>query len=153
MSATGEHFHDRDTVDVDVEPEGKKPRRSRRSSRALITDLKHSPEQNRQSREKQYLILQGIRLPFILLSLVAAFGWNNWGLASIFFLISVPLPWISVMVANGEGEVRDARSRNVYKPAVAREEAYRLEAARQAQLNQASQSGSAQAPSIIEHDD
>lgn len=154
MSASSGHFHDQHTVDVDVEQSAPRARRSRRKAkRALITDLQRSPEQNRRSRETQYLIMQGLRLPFILLSLFAAFAWENWGLAAIFFLISVPLPWISVMVANGQGEVRDSRSRNVYKPAVAREEAARLEAARQAQLAQADGSGAANAPSIIEHDD
>ena len=58
------------------------------------------------------------------------------------------------MVANGQGEKRDARQRNVYKPAVIREE-QRLEAARRAEL-EAGSSGSDDstgALSIIEHEE
>ena len=149
MSATDEHFHGHQpAVDVDVEATAAK-RRLRRRPRTLITDAQHSPEHNRRSREKQYMILQGIRLPLIALSMLAAFALNNWWVASVLFVISVPLPWLSVMVANGQGEKRDSRRRNVYLPAVAREE-QRLEAARRDQLAAGGAGGS---PSIIEHDE
>lgn len=156
MSATGGHFHERphnqETVDVEVEQSSVR-RIRRRGDRHLITDAQRSPEQNRRSRETQYLILQLMRIPFIALSLLATFWWHNWWLGAIFFIVSIPLPWISVMVANGQGEVREKRERNVYKPAVARQE-QQLEAARQAQLGASSgRTGAAGAPSIIDHDD
>ena len=149
MSASQEHFHDHGTVDVEAESSAPRTKRQRRANRALITDATYSPEQNRRSRESQYLLLQGIRLPFIALSMLAAFWGHNWWLAAVFFIVSIPLPWISVMVANGQGEVRDARSKNVYKPALVREE-QRLEEARRAQL---STGGEAAAPAIIDHDE
>lgn len=156
MSASEDHFHDHGhsqdghgTVDVEAYASASRRKRSRRANRALITDATFSPEQNRRSRESRYLLLQGIRLPFIALSMLAAFAWHNWWLAAVFFVISIPLPWISVMVANGQGEVRDARSKNVYKPALAREE-MRLEEARRAQLGAADQ---AAAPTIIDHEE
>lgn len=165
MSASG-HFHDPAgeaahpvTLDIEAEDAGGHSRHHRRrGTRALITDAIRSPEQNRQSREKRYLFLQGIRLPFIVLCLLSAFAWHNWWLATVFFVVSVPLPWISVMVANGQGEVRDKRQKNVYKPAVAREE-QRLEATRRAQLapgaNGADGAAHADksAPSIIDHEE
>lgn len=103
-----------------------------RSKRALITDASHTAEHNRQSRERQYAILQGLRIPFILLAIFAA--WKNyWVLASILFVVSVPLPWIAVVRGNAVGEVRDSRTRNVYKPAAAREQ-QRMEAQRRREL-------------------
>lgn len=149
MNASQEHLHDPGTVDVEAEASRTGTKRHRRANRALITDATYSPEQNRRSRESQYLLLQGIRLPFIALSMLAAFVWSNWWLAAVFFLVSIPLPWISVMVANGQGEVRDPRSKNVYKPALAREE-QRLEQARREQLEAGNP---ADVPTIIDHDD
>ena len=144
------------TVDAEVEEtdaRGRKVRRHR-SSRALITDAKQSPEQNRQSRERQYAILQGLRIPFILASIAAAF-YEMWVLASILFIVSVPLPWIAVVLGNAVGEPRDTRTKNMYKPAVAREYE-RLETQRQAELGQAPGSGygpGSNTPTIIDHDD
>lgn len=146
-----DHASDHGTVDVEAEDTSAR-RRRRRTPRALITDATRSPEQNRKSREKQYLFLQGIRLPLIVLCLVAAFAWHNWWLACAIFAVSVPLPWISVMIANGQGEVREKRERNVYKPAAARAQA-QLDADRRAALGQAGPGDSARAPRIIEHDD
>lgn len=109
--------------------------RKRRGMRALITDAATTPEQNRRSREKQYAVLQGLRLPFILAAIGAA--WQNWWIvAAVLFVVSVPLPWIAVVLGNAQGEKRDPRSKNVYKPAVARAE-QRLAAARRAELNPA----------------
>lgn len=146
------HASDHGTVDVEAEDTsaGRRPRR--RSPRALITDATRSPELNRRSREKQYLFLQGIRVPLIVLCLVAAFAWHNWWLACAIFAVSVPLPWISVMIANGQGEVREKRERNVYKPAAARAQA-QLDADRRAALGQPEPGDSHRAPRIIEHDD
>lgn len=125
-------------------------RRRRRMARALITDAVTSPEQNRQSREKQYAILQGLRLPFILAAIWAS--WMSWWvLAAILFVVSVPLPWIAVVLGNAQGEKRDARSKNVYKPAVVREE-IRLENSRRTAL-ESSSSSTANVPDIIDHDD
>ena len=122
-----------DTVDADVEEVHRA--RKRRGMRVLITDAVTTPEQNRRSREKQYAVLQGLRLPFILAAIAAA--WQNWWIvAAVLFVVSVPLPWIAVVLGNAQGEKRDPRSKNVYKPAVAREE-QRLAAARRAELNPA----------------
>ena len=39
-------------------------------------------------------------------------------------VLAIPLPWIAVMVGNGQGEKRDPRQKNVYKPATARAAAH-----------------------------
>ena len=46
---------------------------------------------------------------------------HNLVLAAIFTVISVPLPWIAVVIANAVGETHDPRKPQVYKPAVNRE--------------------------------
>ena len=151
FSSLGE---DEQTVDIDADDVdasvSSRPRRHRRIARALITDAVTSPEQNRQSREKQYAILQGLRLPFILAAIWAA--WMSWWVfAAVLFVVSVPLPWIAVVLGNAQGEKRDSRSKNVYKPAVVREE-IRLENSRHAALG-GSSSSTDHAPDIIDHEE
>lgn len=48
-------------------------------------------------------------------------------LAAIFMVISVPMPWIAVVIANGVGEPEDKRQPRVYKPAIVREQNRRWE--------------------------
>ncbi len=147
MSTAGGH-NDPSVVDGDaVSSPG---RRFSRRKAALITSAKRSPQENLRSRERAYLIMQGMRLPFVFLSIAAALWWHNWVLAIIFFAISIPLPWISVVVANDGNEVRDKRSRNVYKPAAARQQ--QIMAARQQQLSSGGHS-SANQPDTIDHED
>lgn len=110
--------------------------------------------ENLRSRERAYLIMQGLRLPFVFLSIAAVMWWHNWVLAIIFFAISIPLPWISVVVANDSNEVRDKRTRNVYKPAAARHA--QLEAAQQRELSETRGSGGSSTtnlPATIDHED
>ncbi|MCZ9308512.1 DUF3099 domain-containing protein [Corynebacterium uberis] len=87
----------------------------------LITDAHRTPSQNRRHRERVYAVIQGIRLPLIVVSLAIYSLAHNPGLAGALFFISIPLPWIAVVIANGRGEPRDRRAPQVYKPAVARE--------------------------------
>ena len=154
MSTAG-GFEDPGTVDVDASSaENSQPPRSRnrflRNRAELITSAQRSPSQNRRSRETTYLILQGMRIPFVLLSIAAVLWWHNWTLAIIFFCISIPLPWISVVIANEKNEVRDRRTQNVYKPAAARQ--YAMEANRQTQI-EAGSGTTASDPGTIEHED
>ena len=115
-------FSDPYTVDVEPEVPARTSRRLRlrRTRGELITDARHTHEQNIRSRERNYMLLQSLRIPFILLSMLAAWYWENWWLAGLLFVVSIPLPWIAVMVGNGQGEKRDPRQKNVYKPAPAR---------------------------------
>lgn len=107
----------------------------------LITDARRTPAQNRQHRERVYAILQGSRVPFLLLSALTYMVWHEIYVSALLFLVSVPLPWIAVVLANGRGEPRDERMPQVYKPAAERA---RREAAQQRHLRA---SGSASLPS------
>ncbi|GAB3075618.1 DUF3099 domain-containing protein [Corynebacterium aquatimens] len=122
------------TGDLEHDPVESRPHRRmslRKRSSELITDARQAPGQSRQSRQRKYLFWQGVRVPLIILSIACIMIWNNWWLGALFFSISIPLPWISVVIANGQGEKRDKRTKNVYKPAVARQQmAAELEAAR-----------------------
>ena len=76
--------------------------------------------------------------------------WENWWLALIFFCISIPLPWISVVIANDSNEVRDKRTANVYKPAAARQASLAYQ--QQAQLQSAPRPDAA-GPGTIDHEE
>ncbi|WIM66761.1 DUF3099 domain-containing protein [Corynebacterium breve] len=143
----------KDWVDADAPPE-EHPRRRfslRPRKPELITDATTSPEQNRHTREVKYLVLQLLRVPFIFASIWLGFE-QMWWPAAFFFTVSVPMPWIAVVIANGRGEPRDSRARNVYKPAVARHHA--IESEKQIALEARHGTGvEHNLPATIDHDD
>ena len=95
----------------------------RSSSVELITDQeKRTPWQNHEHRKIIYMWMQGMRIPFLVGSAITYLVWHNILLSWVIFLISVPLPWISVVIANGAGEPRDKREQNVYRPEQVRAE-------------------------------
>lgn len=83
----------------------------------LITDARRTAYQNRIHREKIYMIIQLSRVPFLALTFAAFLLWHSWFWTIVFFIISVPLPGIAVVLANEKGEKRDKRERQTYKPA------------------------------------
>ena len=87
----------------------------------LITDARRSPYDNWLHRKRVYNILQGLRIPFLLLSALTYLVLHSVWLSAVLFVVSVPLPWIAVVIANGAGEPQDSRAPKVYKPQVARE--------------------------------
>ncbi len=103
---------------------------------ALITDAHASRHDNYEYRKRTYSLLQWSRIP-LLLACGATIMWSDWyWLATILLVVSVPMPWIAVVIANGHGEKADKRAPRVYKPALVRQQNYqwaqeRLELARQ----------------------
>lgn len=93
----------------------------RRRESALITDAPVSPGQDRHRREIVYGILMFLRVPSLLVSIWVIYAFNAWILAAIISGITIPLPWIAVVFANAQGQKRDSRDRNTYKPALARQ--------------------------------
>ena len=93
-----------------------------RGSRAeLITDAKRSGYQSRRHRQRWYTILQLSRIPTTILSALAYFWWDNLFLAIVFFVLAVPMPAVASIFAFETTEKKDKRTRNTYKPAIARQ--------------------------------
>ena len=63
----------------------------------LITAAEVSYDDQHAARKKKYMIMMGMRVPFLVLAL--AF-YQTWWLALTFVLISIPLPWAAVLIAN-----------------------------------------------------
>ncbi|MDK8767056.1 DUF3099 domain-containing protein [Corynebacterium freneyi] len=110
-------------------------RRGRRSPEAvLITDARQSRIRNYNYRRHTYAVLQWSRIPLLLLAAAAFLWWDLAWLAAILTVLSVPMPWIAVVIANGVGEPADKRSPRVYKPGVVREQNRRWEEAQRERL-------------------
>ena len=63
----------------------------------LITAAEPSYDDQHAARKRKYLIMMGMRLPFLFAAL--AF-YNTWWLALGLVVLSIPLPWIAVLIAN-----------------------------------------------------
>lgn len=112
-----------DAEEAPQEVDSRKSRLSkfkRKANVALVTNVTKSPEQNLHKREVQYNWLQGSRIPLLLGSALAWWLGYIW-LAVVLFVISVPMPWIAVVVGNAHGEARDPRAPIVYKPQAQRD--------------------------------
>ena len=110
-------------------------RRGRRGPEAvLITDARQSRIRNYNYRRHTYAVLQWSRIPLLLLAAAAFLWWDLAWLAAILTVLSVPMPWIAVVIANGVGEPADKRSPRVYKPGVVREQNRRGEEAQRERL-------------------
>lgn len=66
----------------------------------LITEAQTSLEQQHRNRVRRYTILMAFRIPCLILSAVAYSMWENWVISLLIIGISIPLPWIAVLVAN-----------------------------------------------------
>lgn len=63
----------------------------------LITEAAKSYEEQLATRKRKYLIMMGCRVPCLIL---AGLTYHTWWLALGFLVISVPLPWVAVLIAN-----------------------------------------------------
>jgi hypothetical protein len=63
----------------------------------LITDAARSYEEDLAVRKRRYKIMMGMRIPFMVLA--AACYQTPW-LAVTLLVLSIPLPWVAVLVAN-----------------------------------------------------
>jgi hypothetical protein len=66
----------------------------------LITAAAPSYEEQHRARVRKYLTLMGFRIPALILAALAYGAWHN-GLISVAIVaVSVPLPWMAVLIAN-----------------------------------------------------
>lgn len=66
----------------------------------LITAAAPSYEEQHRARVRKYLIMMSCRIPAFVLAAAAYGAWHN-GLVSLLILaVSIPLPWMAVLIAN-----------------------------------------------------
>ncbi|MEU5692766.1 DUF3099 domain-containing protein [Actinosynnema sp. NPDC020468] len=63
----------------------------------LITAAAPSFEDQHAARKRKYAIMMGARIPCIVLAMVF---YQTWWLALALILLSIPLPWMAVLIAN-----------------------------------------------------
>jgi hypothetical protein len=63
----------------------------------LITDAARSYEEELRTRKRRYALMMGMRLPCMVLA--AVFYQTPW-LAVALLVLSIPLPWMAVLIAN-----------------------------------------------------
>lgn len=78
---------------------------------SVITAAEPSYDEQFRSRRRRYVIMMGMRIPFLIAA--AALYQTPW-LALTLIVISVPLPWCAVLIAND----RPARKRSTRAPGV-----------------------------------
>lgn len=91
---------------------------------SVITDARRSPLDDWRHRKRVYAGLQLARIP-LLVAAVVSYAWlDSAVLAAVFAVVSLPLPWVAVLLANEKNDDREKGEPKVYKPGLARK--YRL---------------------------
>lgn len=63
----------------------------------LITEAAPSYDDQQAARKRKYAVMMGMRFPCLIL---AGIFYHVWWLALALIVISIPLPWIAVLIAN-----------------------------------------------------
>lgn len=80
----------------------------------LITEAQPSYEEELAHRKRRYMLIMGLRFPCLIL---AALCYQTWWLAVGFVVLSVPLPWIAVLIANDRPARKSERvNRYAHRP-------------------------------------
>ena len=66
----------------------------------LITSAAPSYEEEHRARVRKYLTLMAFRIPALILAAVAYGAWHNGLISLLIVAVSVPLPWMAVLIAN-----------------------------------------------------
>jgi hypothetical protein len=81
------------------------------ASPVLITEAAPSYEDEFSARKRKYMLMMGMRFPCLVL---AGFFYHTWWLALGLILLSIPLPWVAVLIAN-DRPPKKAESVNRYR--------------------------------------
>ncbi|MEV6276168.1 DUF3099 domain-containing protein [Nocardia sp. NPDC051832] len=73
---------------------------SDRPDPVLITEAAPSLEDQHRARVRRYTIIMAFRIPCLVLAAVAYSMWENWVISLLIIGVSIPLPWIAVLIAN-----------------------------------------------------
>jgi hypothetical protein len=77
----------------------------------LITEAAPSYDDQHSARKRKYTIMMAMRLPFLI---AAGVFYQTWWIALGLVLLSVPLPWAAVLIAN-DRPARKAEKVNRYQ--------------------------------------
>ncbi|MET7769839.1 DUF3099 domain-containing protein [Nocardia sp. NPDC005366] len=66
----------------------------------LITEAAPSLEDQHRARVRRYTIIMAFRIPCLVLAAVAYSLWGNALISLLIIGVSIPLPWIAVLIAN-----------------------------------------------------
>jgi hypothetical protein len=64
----------------------------------LITEAAPSNDDQQASRKRRYIIMMLCRIPLLILA--GLFVQHLWWLSVVLVVISIPLPWVAVLIAN-----------------------------------------------------
>lgn len=116
----------------------------------IITDAKSSRLQGWHHRRRLYAVLQLLRIPILALAALVMLLTHNAALAVCVAAVSLPLPWIAVLLANESGQV-DETTNKVYKPALVREQRRAQRAALAGETSRPMLESNSSHPEIIEY--
>lgn len=129
---------------------GGESRAKRASKVEIITDAKSSRLQGWHHRRRLYAVLQLLRIPILALAALVMLLTHNAALAVCVAAVSLPLPWIAVLLANESGQV-DETTNKVYKPALVREQRRAQRAALAGETSRPMLESNSSHPEIIEY--
>ncbi|MCZ9289172.1 DUF3099 domain-containing protein [Corynebacterium evansiae] len=129
---------------------GGESRTKRASQVEIITDAKSSRLQGWHHRRRLYAVLQLLRIPILALAALVMLLTHNAALAVCVAAVSLPLPWIAVLLANESGQV-DETTNKVYKPALVREQRRAQRAALAGETSRPMLESNSSHPEIIEY--
>lgn len=66
----------------------------------LITAAAPAYEEEHRARVRKYFVLMACRIPALVLAAVAYSIWENGLLSLAIIVVSIPLPWMAVLIAN-----------------------------------------------------
>ena len=106
---------------------------SRSDEPILITEAARSFDEEFAARKKRYSLIMAFRIPCLILAGVFAIGFDLPQVAVAFIVLSVPLPWVAVLIAN------DRLPKKSEKVSRYRREPTKLEAVSDRQIIEAAQ--------------
>lgn len=82
----------------------------------LITEAQRSIEDQHKARVRKYMFIMSFRIPALVLAAVAYGMWMNPWISMAIVGVSIPLPWMAVLIANDRPpRTKDEMSRYDYR--------------------------------------
>lgn len=82
----------------------------------LITEAQPSYDDQQASRRRKYAIMMSMRIPCLIIAAGLYGVWHIWWLALIVLAVSVPLPWMAVLIANDRPARKDEHVHRYRRP-------------------------------------